>query len=588
MAALPLYEHIKNLFKKTKFVSSDGEFLTGKIFEAIEKLDKNLITILLKDAKTKEHFFVSIEDTFVLDQNKLFDFFNSREYFDSSYTSYTNKIGLIRKDSFIKKFDDVVLAWPYKDCVLEGGMSSEDKGKSEVFYNSIISKDEIDRLFEPKVLTNIKKYTKEGATVPDEITMDDNLIIKGNNLLALHSLKKRYAGRVKLIYIDPPYNTDSAANTFAYNNRFNHSSWLTFMKNRMEIAKTLLADNGIFIFAIDHYELFYLGVLADEIFGRENRMGVLAVVHNPGGRQDEEFFPTAHENMVVYAKNIKLAKLNTMGVTDKKLSEFKLLDKYGKYKLRDFRRSGNNSLREQRPALFYEIYYDSKTNSISLEKHSEHLITIKPIDASGAERCWRWGKDTLLEKMDMYIEVKKVKNRHEVYIKERESDYVGEKAKSLWNKAEYTGQTATHNLKQIFEDKVFSYPKSPYLMRDIIQVASEKDDIILDFHAGSGTTAHAVLDLNKEDGGNRKFILVEQMDYIETVTAERVKKVIEKNGEGSFVYAELKTIDNFKDENTIGALNKNMQYLPIGEMDDEEYGISEAEKKLNKQFYGLA
>ncbi|MBN2965611.1 hypothetical protein JWV37_12560, partial [Sulfurospirillum sp. T05] len=149
-------------------------------------------------------------------------------------------------------------------------------------------------------------------------------------------------------------------------------------------------------------------------------------------------------------------------------------------------------------------------------------------------------------------------------------------------------QQATKEIRAFFNDeKVFDYPKPVNLIRSFIEQSTCDNDIILDFHTGSGTTAHAVLDLNKEDGGNRKFILVEQMDYIETITSERVKKVIEKNNEGSFVYAELKTIDTFNEEDTIGRLNDNMRYLPIGEIDDESYAIDEAEKALNKQFYGV-
>lgn len=515
MATLPLYEHIKNLFRNTDFSSESGEFLTGKIYEAIERLDKNIIAILLKDVKTKEHFFVCVEDAFVLDQNKLFDFFNSREYFDSSYTSYTNKIGLIRKDSFIKKFDDVVLAWPYKDCVLEGGMSSEDKGKSEVFYNSIISKDEIDRLFEPKALTNIKKHTKDGATVPNEITMDDNLIIKGNNLLALHSLKKRYAGMVKLIYIDPPYNTGNDG--FKYNDRFNHSTWLTFMKNRLEVARELLSDDGSIYIQLDYNEAHYCKILMDELFGIENfqREIIWDISVLSGYKTIANNWIRGHDTILFYSKNSNLLKFSKVKTehSQKYLDRFNKTDESGK------------------------AYFDGRGE----KKYLEDVI--------------KQGKSI----GDVWSDI--ISFQQAATSKERISDFTGQKPEAL--------------------------------LERIILSATEEGDLVLDFHLGTGTTpavAHKM---------GRRYIGIEQMDYIETITVERMKKVIDGEqggisktvswqGGGSFVYAELKTIDNFKDENTIGALNKNMQYLPIGEIDDEEYGISEAEKKINKQFYGIA
>src|SRR5699024_10076783 len=179
-----------------------------------------------------------------------------------------------------------------------------------------------------------------------------------------HSLKEKYTNKVKLIYIDPPYNTKSSATTFHYNNNFNHSTWLTFMKNRVEIAKELLREDGVFVVAIDDNELFYLGVLLDEIFGEFNRLGVVSVVHNPGGRQDEEHFPTAHENMIIYAKERDRVQLNYLPLSKEKIKQFNKKDSYGIYKTRNFRRSGNNSLRVERPKLFYPIYFNTDTGEI--------------------------------------------------------------------------------------------------------------------------------------------------------------------------------------------------------------------------------
>lgn len=251
-------------------------------------------------------------------------------------------------------------------------------------------------------------------------------------------------------------------------------------------------------------------------------MGVIAVVHNPGGRQDDNFFPTAHENMLFYAKNLSSTSLNTLGPSKEKLSQFKYTDEYGNYKLRGFRRSGSNSRREDRPGLFYPIFYNTKTEGISLAKKGADFIKIIPVDEKGVERCWRWGPKTLVEKEKKYIEVKESKKGYDIFIKERESDYKGEKAKTIWNKSYYTGQTGTHELKSLFGEKIFSYPKSPYLIRDVLMITTKPKDIILDFFAGSATTAAVAQKMN------RQWITVEQMDYVENITIERLKKVIGK------------------------------------------------------------
>ena len=551
MTTLPLYAQIKQIFLGTEFSSLEGEFLTGKIFEAIEKLDKNFIAILLNNKTTKEHFFELIENAYILNQNKLYEFFNAKEYFDNSFTSYTNKIGLIKKDSFIKKFDDVVLAFPYKDCILEGGMSSEDVAKKEVFYNSIISKEEIDRLFEPKVLTNIKKFDKEGQSNPTEISMDDNLILKGNNLLALHSLKQRYAGQIKLIYIDPPYNTGNDG--FQYNDRFNHSTWLTFMKNRLEVARELLRDDGAIFVSIDDNEQAYLKVLIDEIFGRENFIMNFAVIRSEGGGLAKQAIK-GHDHLMLFAK---------------KINSFIPLKKP-----KDIR--GQQIVKDGEEYWVEDDWLRKEFGKYGT-CHYEEIEKIKGIDEKNKiDEALKAGNYILVPKKNGLNAVGRLR-------------LIKEDGTKFYSVLKHLNASGNEDLEKLNID--FSFPKPVSLLKEIISGATFfskfKNDIILDFHAGSGTTAHAVLDLNKEDGGNRKFILVEQMDYVETITAERVKKVIEKNNEGSFIYAELKTINTFNEEDTIGRLNDNMRYLPIGEIDDESYAINEAEKTLNKQFYGV-
>lgn len=557
------------------------------------------------------------------------------------YTELPNKIGLFSnsKGSFIKNDSDVVLSFPFKDTILEAGMSKEDVGRDERFLHQALDSKDIDTLEEPKVLTDFRLVNKDGEkllTASSEVTFFDednnlkqNLLIKGNNLLALYTLREKLAGKVKFIYIDPPYNTRTDANTFAYNNNFNHSSWLTFMRNRLEVAKELLTEDGVIFIDIDHYELFYLGVLADEIFGYENRLGVLAVVHNLKGRYNE-FFSPAHENKIVYAKNAEQAKIKDFNFDNS--SSYPKEDGIGKYKSIPLQRSGDGSRREDRPNLFYPVYYDLDTKEVSISK-SKNSVEMLPIDSNGIERRWRWGKDTLMEKWKTETEVKQVNGEYKIYTKLR---IKGERPKSLWFRPEYSGTTGTGDLKDLMGDKVFSYPKSVAMVKDSIQISTEPNDIVLDFFGGSGTTAQAVMAQNAEDGGNRKFILVEQMNYVNNVTFKRLENAIKKYyNNTSFVYFELKKynqeyIDAIteaksikeledlyvdmrnnaflkfwfdraefeQDENfrkldlsarkqaLVDILDENQLYLNYADMDDTRHTVSTDEKALTNKFYG--
>jgi len=540
-----LLENLKKLLQKDERLVSEGEILKNKVIELALKSDKGLIKLLLSDTKMKEVFFVDVDGTLIFNKDKFVKFVSNKQFLPDSYTAFKNKIGLTdEKGEFISEKKEVVLSWPYKDCVLEGGMTKEDQKRDEIFWNEILAPDEISRLFDPKVFTNTKRIDAKGEHKFDGFRIDengdikDNLIIKGNNLLALHSLKKRFAGKVKLIYIDPPYNPRSEANTFLYNNSFNHSTWLTFMKNRLEIARELLREDGLIFIDIDHNELFYLGVLADEIFGYDNRIGVLAVVHKYSGRH-KEFFANAHENKLVYAKDRSRAVIKNFKMTDAEIvKKYPFKDKISRYRLMLLRRTGDGSLRQDRPHLFFPIYYNPTSGEISI-KPKKNFIEILPIDPEGIERRWRWSKEKIIQNWKTELVVKKINGNYQIFTKDRYFEGKGVKPKSFWFKPEYSGATGTKIIKELLGDKVFSYPKSVYLVKDTIEISTDKDDIVLDFFAGSGTTAQAVLELNKEDGGNRKFILCEQLDYVNTVTVPRIRKVIEKLGDGDFVYLEL-------------------------------------------------
>jgi adenine-specific DNA-methyltransferase len=281
---------LETLLKQDKrLVDENAELKLALIRELIDKNDETLIALLLKDPETKKKFFLKVGDVSIFKQNDLKFFLDSNQL-DNSYTAYANKIGLSNGTRLLREGSDVVLNFPFKDCVLEGGQRSEDgtdtfyeaegseysikrAKRKEIFFNEILGQDEIDRLTEPKAFVNFKRYSNKGDNTFSGFTkkngaIKDNLIIKGNNLLALHSLKPLFAGKVKLIYIDPPYNTGN--DSFAYNDKFNHSTWLTFMKNRLEIARELLTPDGSIYVQLDYNEVHYCKVLMDEIFGKEN------------------------------------------------------------------------------------------------------------------------------------------------------------------------------------------------------------------------------------------------------------------------------------------------------------------------------
>ena len=312
--------------------------LRSKVIDALKAKEPKLIKALIGSEKIKQNYSTDIEGIIIFDFDKLIGLLRFKEYWPDSFTKYRNKIGLTCDGKYLDYDTDVVLSFPFKDCVLEGGMTKEEQGRNEVYYNEIIARDEIDRLFSPKVFTNTKRYSKD--RVEENITEfkdDDNLIIKGNNLIALHSLKQRFAGKIKLIYIDPPYNTGNDG--FKYNDRFNHSSWLTFMKNRLEVARQLLSDDGAIFVQCDDNEQSYLKLLMDEIFHfKEN---IIVQTSTPSGvnainvKNGEQVFKLK-EYILFYSKSIKF-KFNPLLIKEEYNKSYKLevISKNNIYKVKD-------------------------------------------------------------------------------------------------------------------------------------------------------------------------------------------------------------------------------------------------------------
>ena len=300
---MKLLHELQLLLRKDERLVSNDEFLKNRIVEFALKLDKDLIKLLLSNKKVKEHFFEEVDKILIFDREKFMKFIDNKKFLPDSYTAFKNIIGLTADKNYIARSKEVVLSWTHKDCILEGGQTKEDQKRKEIFHNEILAPDEIDRLLEPKVLTNFKKIDAKGEHKVSEIKKDENFIIKGNNLLALHSLKKKYYSRIKMIYIDPPYNTGS--DSFGYNDNFKQATWLTFMKNRLEAARDLLKDNGAIFVQIDHHQLGYLNILMDEVFGTKNKVQVISVkVASPSGFKAVNPGPIdVTEYILFYTKN---------------------------------------------------------------------------------------------------------------------------------------------------------------------------------------------------------------------------------------------------------------------------------------------
>lgn len=327
----------KNIFKivedilktREKYISEDNKLLKAIVYSDVITMNNELLTLLLSNEQIKERFFENVNGALVFDKQKFVWFIESKKFLPDSYTRYTNKIGLTHNGDFISKLNDVVLDFPYKDFVLEGGQDKSDQKRKEIFYNETIASDEITKMLAPKVFTNAKRYTKGGIEENVAFDKNDNLIIKGNNLIVLSSLLKRYEGKVKCIYIDPPYyfSVKKDEDTFAYNSNFKLSSWLVFMKNRLEIAKRLLSDNRALFVQISDDGVGELHSLLKDIFGVENFINKITVkTKSPSGfaSVNPGVFETA-EYILAFAKNKRNWKYNIQYVESGYDTNYKLV-----------------------------------------------------------------------------------------------------------------------------------------------------------------------------------------------------------------------------------------------------------------------
>ena len=401
-----------------------------------------------------------------------------------------------------------------------------------------------------RVLERIYSYDENGQH--DEDNGSENMIIRGDNLEALKALLPKYEGRVKCIYIDPPYNTGNEG--WVYNDNVNdpkikkwlgevvgkegedlsrHDKWLCMMYPRLRLLQKLLSQDGVIFISVDVNEKFNLKLLCDEIFGSNMFIADIAVINNLKGRSDDKYIATAHESLLIYQKGDFVT--NGVAVPEEYETEYKLSDINGRYRLQGLRKRGAGAKREDRPNMYYPFYYDEDSNLLSLEPTNENCVEILPHLSDGSDGRWRWGKDTAQQRINELI-AQKVKGRDEYDVFQK--DYLPDdgskriKPKSFWMGTEFSAESGTLEIKAILGKGVFDTPKPTGIIEYCMEQAMRSDSIILDSFAGSGTTAHAVLNMNKADGGNRKFILIEMMDYADSITAERVKRVINGYGEG--------------------------------------------------------
>ena len=395
-----------------------------------------------------------------------------------------------------------------------------------------------------------RKYSYDENGRHENDNGSENMIIHGDNLLALKSLLPRYEGRIKCIYIDPPYNTGNEG--WVYNDNVNdprikkwlgevvgaegddlsrHDKWLCMMYPRLKLLHRLLSDDGAIFISIDDNEQANLKLMCDEIFGSQNFIANIAVINNLKGRSDGKYIATAHEGLLIYHKGNFVT--NGVAVPEEYEKEYKLYDENGRYRLQGLRKRGSNSRRQDRPNMWYPFYYNIEEQRLSLDKLHNNDIEIYPFLSDGEQGRWRWGRETAISRInELTARLVKGRNEYDVFQKDYITDEKRIKPKSFWDGTDFSAETGTLEVKNILGKGVFSTPKPTGIIKYILEQSTDKNSIVLDSFAGSGTTAHAVLDMNKADGGNRKFILVEMMDYADSITAERVKRVINGYGEG--------------------------------------------------------
>ncbi|WQY45111.1 site-specific DNA-methyltransferase [Helicobacter pylori] len=630
-----------------------NHFTKERLETLILTADEKLLTFMLEDKNANDYknaFFKTIANSLVFNQEELLECLTKE--LENSFTRFENKIGLYLQGDPkhpIKSSELVVLNFPFKDNVLLGNAKDNSTKSKELFYHEILHKKEIDMLLYKKALCRFEMHG-EGDLESALKDKNTNYLIKGNNLIALHSLKKKFAKQVKCIYIDPPYNTGN--DSFNYNDNFNHSSWLVFMKNRLEVAREFLSDDGVIFVQCDDNEQAYLKVLMDEIFLREN---FVASLHAElSATQGMKVASAKKGNIVknaeyilIYSKNIENFSFIRSLYVAKEWDEHYSIYIDPKTKKREtllnFLKNGHENITKDK---IIALYNDDKDFRDFIHKNANNIYRDAMIEINfnfTKEQESSLNNGEIVE-YNQYLIFKNSNNIIRQFLKL--SDAIGEtddfdakiglrKIRGDWWGGFYKDMMNINKEANL----VWKAGKKPErLIRDILEISTQENDLVLDFFAGSGTTC-AVAHKMK-----RRYIGIEQMDYIETITKERLKKVIEGEqggiskkydfkGGGSFVYAELKEVNLeikkqilnakskseclkiFNDLNErflrradckIGEihseefqnldlngqkriycalLDSNEDYLNLGDMDEDAWGIDEITKKYNEIFY---
>ena len=657
-----LYKELIQLLEQDPALIIEDKLNKALIIDRALKLDTALLKLLLSNPNIKKQFFADLDGVLVFDKIAFQRFVNSKKFLEDSYTQYKNKIGLSTDNEYyLTDSKEVVLVWPHKDCVLEGGQTKEDikEKRNEIFYNTTLAPDDIDTLIAPKTLTNWKKYEKDGESIPKKISKQDNLIIKGNNLLALHSLKEVYKGQVKLIYIDPPYNTGN--DSFGYNDNFNHSTWLTFMKNRLEVAKELLSNDGTICISIDNNELSYMQVLFDEVFcGNEDKLNKKNII-------------TVKRSSVSGAKVINRGVVNVtefLAVYSKRHSQWNPNRVFRKKERDDRYSSFITNVDENYENWEFSTVLDAFALAEGIEKSKlkktlklDYDKKLEDFYYANSKRIFRFVALDDNAVSDKVVQLKKISrdDPNKVYLLEREdkANYYLYKGQAILffeeRLVEVDGEKVFAELLTDIWDDVLPNDlhneggvslkkgkKPEKFIQRILQLFSNENEIVLDYHLGSGTTCAVAHKLN------RRYIGIEQLNYEENDSVVRINNVIRGEqsgiskavnwqGGGNFIYAELfksnqqyiEDIEKAKNNNDlkiiweqmqetaflsykvlpqkinkeikeydalsfedqqkflIEVLDKNLLYVNKSEINDVTHKVSEYDKEMNQLFYSM-
>lgn len=564
----------------------------NKVIQDLDAYNKKLLKEFIQNETIKDNFTVDIEGNTILQTNKLIELFEVDEYWQDSYTKYSKKIGLTSKGKFIDESTDVVLDFPFKDTVLKAGMTKEDVEKEdneESYYHESIACEEIDSMLDKKIMVYAKRYTAEGATEARNFQDDDNLVLKGNNLIALHTIKERYAGKVKLVYLDPPYYfLNSTDDTFAYNSDFKLSTWLVFMKNRIELTLDLLKEDGYLVIQMNDYGVFHLKVLLDEIFQRNTAGGFvnhisvkMSDLSGPKMAHVNKKIPKIKEHLLIYAKNYDSSSINPLreasnwdsAIDAKRYTSF--VDTKGK----------------DNPEEWEYTTVRKKLQSLGMEYGSKGAYDFL---MDNSDKVYRTAANPSLTKLS-----KKNKFNRNIFTPVTTSTglekyvYKDEEVIFASSKIEIIDgvRTPSESISDIWLNIALNDlsnegggvdldngKKPEALLKRILEATTNEGDIVLDYFMGTATTQATALKLK------RKFIGIEQMDYIQDKSVQRlintingekrgISKITNWQGGSSFVYVELMPksrgfIDSINNATSIAELKTiYKEMIDIGDLD---------------------